>query len=165
MVDWSNFLNPKLIFTFIIYITFFCIYYFKGLKNTVNGRTNYNDFLVFLIIVLYVYNSFSFYYFYKSEKGIENITYSQVFIHVGLFYIFNIILLWHYFNPLQEDKPLPQFKQTETTLIDSEGNIVDSAGNILQDICGNIYRYPDIERVDPSGNIYHQNNHNLQLHL
>jgi len=157
MVDWGDFLNPKLIFIFIIYISVFVSYYFKGLKSTVNGKTDYNDFLVFLIILLYVYNGYSFYYFYKERGGITKMKYSQVFIHVGLFYIFNIILLWHYFDPLQEDKPPTQFKQTESTAKDSSGNIVDSSGNILEDICGNIYRYPDIEIDDPSGNIYHKN--------
>lgn len=105
----TNFIDFKSIFSVLLYVSFFLVYYFVGLKNNKDERKNYNDLPVFLAIILYVYNVYIFYSSYKGDNKFDAVAARsnfKIWLQIGLFYILNLILMYTYFNPTEEGKTL-----------------------------------------------------------
>ena len=98
----KNFMNFKVFFSFFLYVTCLLVYYFVGIKHDDPQRKKYNDLPIFLTIILYIYNSYVLYSY--TRKNREQICPYIVWLQIGLFYVLNLVLMYHYFNPLEKEK-------------------------------------------------------------
>jgi hypothetical protein len=80
------------------------LYYFKGIRNDgkdKNNAGNADNLNAFIVIILYIFNGYLLYSYTNDNSGSVN----KILVQVGLFYLLNIIILYHYFNPEQVQVP------------------------------------------------------------
>ena len=99
-ISCKDTINFKVGFTFFLYIICFLVYYFVGIKSNDKQRKNYNDLPIFLTIILYIYHCYILYSY--TNKNSKQQCSAIIWLHLVVFYIQNLIIMYTYFNPLEK---------------------------------------------------------------
>jgi len=122
-ISCKDTINFKVGFTFFLYIICFLVYYFVGIKSNDKERKNYNDLPIFLTIILYIYHCYILYSYTLKKSKIP--CSSIIWLHISVFYIQNLVIMYYYFNPLEKgnDKYSDEVYAKEIDKAAAEGDI------------------------------------------
>ena len=91
----------KFLFSIALYFGLLLLFYFKGVKKNGNGKnksSDIGDLTAFIVIIIYILNGYILYSYTNDNSGSVN----KILIQFGLFYLLNIIILYHSFSPSEQ---------------------------------------------------------------